>query len=222
MLRLLRQLYLWSTNRFVGKKHTVRRRAAHLLMLHLWNLPILSIDLSDPSRDDFYTTDIPQSDDFLVDAMRGTIIGQAAELTFAEVADELSRGRRFANQRLPDRSLIGFCDGNGNVLGSDAEIIAHAKRECEHVLLGNEITDDFMEVLSKRLVSHYYKTIIHLGDALMKQPLLSSQQACSRLIDGCIRHAPANSLQVYCACHTDPMKLQIDTAIRGFRRQADL
>jgi hypothetical protein len=120
--------------------------------------------------------------------------------------------------RLPDRSLIGFCDGKGNVLGSDAEIIAHAKRECQHIFLGDETTDDFMKVLSKRLVSHYYRTIIHLGDALMNQPVVSSQQACSRLIDGCIRSAPANSLEVYCACHTDPMKSQIDTAIKRQRR----
>jgi hypothetical protein len=219
MLRLLRQIFLWSTDRFVGKKHTVRRRAAHLLMLHLWNLPIVSIDLSDPSKDDFYTTDIPQSGEYLVDAMCGTIIGQAAELTFIEVVDELLRGRRFLDRRLPDRSLIGFCDGKGNVLGSDAEIIAHAKRECRHILPGDETTDDFMEVLGKRLVSHYYMTIIHLADELVKQPGVSGQQACRRLIDDCIRRVPVNSLQVYCACHTDPMKSQIDTAIRRLRRK---
>jgi hypothetical protein len=217
MLRLLRQIFLWSTDHFVGKKHTVRRRAAHLLMLHLWNLPIRSIDLGDPSRDDFYTTDIPQSDDYLVDAMRGTIIGQAAELTFAEVADELSRGRRFLNQRLPDRSLIGFCDGKGNVLRSNAEIIAHAKRECEHSFPCDETIHDHMEVLSKRLVSHYYMTIIQLADALVKHPGVSGEQACRRLVDDCIRRAPVNSLQIYCACHTDPMKSQIDTAIRRLR-----
>ena len=218
MLRLLQQLYRWFTDRFVGNKHTVRRRAAHLLMLHLWNLPILSIDLSDPSKDDFYTTDIPQSDDYLMDAMRGTIIGQAAEFTFVEVADELWRGRRFLNQRLPDRSLIGFCDGKGNVLRTNAEIVAHAKRECEHFLPPDETIDDLIEVLSKRLVSHYYMTIIRLGDTLMKQPVVSGQKACRRLIDDCIRRAPVNSLQVYCACHTDPMKSQIDTAIRRLRR----
>jgi hypothetical protein len=217
MLRLLRQLYFWSTNR-IGKKHTLRRRAAHLLMLHLWNLPILSIDLSDPSKDDFYTTDIPQSEDYLVDAMRGTIIGQAAELSFAEVADELLRGRRFLNQRLPDRSLIGFCDGKGNVLRSNDKIIAHAKRECEHLLPRDEPIDDLMEVLSKRLVSHYYMTIVQLADALAKEPVVSGQQACRRLIDDCIRCAPVNSIQVYCACHTDPMKSQIDTAIRRLCR----
>jgi hypothetical protein len=217
MLRLLRELYLWSTNR-IGRKHTARKRAAHLLMLHLWNLPILSIDISDTSKDDFYTTNIPQSDDYLVDALRGNLIGQAAELTFAEVADELSRGRRFLNRRLPDRSLIGFCDGNGNVLRSNAEIVAHAKRECEHFLPLDESIDDFMEVLSKRLVSHYYMTIIQLADALVKRPVVRGQQACRRLIDDCIRCAPVNSLQVYCACHTDPMKSQIDTAIRRLRR----
>jgi hypothetical protein len=64
-----------------------------------------------------YTTDIPQSGEYLVDAMHRTMIGQAAELTFAVVADKLSCGRRFLNQRLPDRNLIGFCDGKGNVLG---------------------------------------------------------------------------------------------------------
>jgi hypothetical protein len=187
-------------------------------MLHLWNIPILSIDISDTSKDDFYTTNIPQSDDYLVDALRGNLIGQAAELTFAEVADELLRGRRFLNRRLPDRSLIGFCDGNGNVLRSNAEIVAHAKRECEHFLPLDESIDDFMEVLSKRLVSHYYMTIIQLADALVKRPVVRGQQACRRLIDDCIRCAPVNSLQVYCACHTDPMKSQIDTAIRRLRR----
>jgi hypothetical protein len=146
--------------------------------------------------------------------MRGTIIGQAAEPSFAEVADELSRGRRFLNQRLPDRSLIGFCDGKGDVLRSNAKIIAHAKRECEHLLPLDETIDDLMEVLSKRLVSHYYMTIIQLADALAKEPVVSGQQACHRLIDDCIHCAPVNSIQVYCACHTDPMKSQIDTAIR--------
>ena len=150
-----------------------------------------------------------------MDAMRGTILGQAAELMFVEVADELLHGRHFLGRRSSDRSLMGFCDGNGNVLGSAGEIIAHAKNECESVLPGDETAEEFMEVLSKRLVSHYYITIVHLADALMKQPVVTDQQACRRLIDACISRNPVNSLTVYCPCHTDPMKSEFENAIHA-------
>src|SRR6476659_10714552 len=134
MVRLLRQFILWATGGLEATRRAIDKRAAHLLILHLWNLPIASIDLSDPLREDFYTTDVPQSGEYIIDTMRGTILAQAAEPMFIEVADELLHGRRFLNRRLPDRSLMGFCDGNGNVLGSKAEIIGHAKKECENIL----------------------------------------------------------------------------------------
>lgn len=219
MLRLLRQLFLWSTGCLEAERRAIGKRAAHLLILHLWNLPIASIDVSDPLREDFYTTDLPQSDDYIMDTMRGTILGQAAELMFIEVADELLHGRRFLDRRLPDRSLMGFCDGNGTVLGSKAEIIGHAKEECDNILPGDETADDFMEVLSKRIVSHYYITIVHLGGALMKQPVVTGELACRKLIKGCIGRAPVNSLNVYCLCHTDPMKPEIEKAIARHRKR---
>ena len=108
---------------------------------------------------------------------------------------------------------MGFCDGNGNVLGSRAEIIGHDKKECENILPGDQTATDFMEVLSKRMVSHYYMTIIQLGDALMKQRVVTGDRACRELIEGCISRAPVNSLNVYCPCHTDPMKAEIEKAI---------
>jgi hypothetical protein len=177
MLRLLRQFILWATGGLAATKRAIDKRAAHLLILHLWNLPIASIDVSDPLREDFYTTEVPQSGEYIIDTMRGTILAQAAEPMFIEVADELLHGRRFLNRRLPDRSLMGFCDGNGNVLGSRAEIIGHAKKECENILPGDQTATDFMEVLSKRMVSHYYMTIIQLGDALMKQRVRATGRA---------------------------------------------
>jgi hypothetical protein len=219
MLRLLRQFILWATGGLEATKRAINKRAAHLLILHLWNLPIASIDLSDPLREDFYTTEVPQSGEYIIDTMRGTILAQAAEPMFIEVADELLHGRRFLSRRLPDRSLMGFCDGNGNVLGSKAEIIGHAKKESENILPGDQTATDFMEVLSKRLVSHYYMTIIQLGDALMKQRVVTGDRACRELIEGCISRAPVNSLNVYCPCHTDPMKVEIEKTIARYRKR---
>jgi hypothetical protein len=219
MLLLLRQFILWATGGLAATKRAIDKRAAHLLMLHLWNLPIASIDVSDPLREDFYTTDVPQSGEYIIDTMRGTILAQAAELTFIEVADELLHGRLFLSRRLPDRSLMGFCDGNGNVLGSKAEIIGHAKKESENILPGDQTATDFMEVLSKRMVSHYYMTIIQLGDALMKQRVVTGDRACRELIEGCISRAPVNSLNVYCPCHTDPMKVEIEKTIARYRKR---
>lgn len=219
MLRLLRQFILWATGGFEATKRAINKRAAHLLILHLWNLPIASIDLSDPLREDFYTTEVPQSGEYIIDTMRGTILAQAAEPMFIEVADELLHGRRFLSRRLPDRSLMGFCDGNGNVLGSKAEIIGHAKKESENILPGDQTATDFMEVLSKRLVSHYYMTIIQLGDALMKQRVVTGDRACRELIEGCISRAPVNSLNVYCPCHSDPMKVEIEKTIARYRKR---
>ena len=219
VLRLLRQLFLWSTGCLEAKRRAIGKRAAHLLMLHLWNLPIASIDVSHPSTEDFYTTKIPEKGDCMMEAMRGTILAQAAELMFLEVADELLHGRHFLDRRSSDRSLLGFCDGGGNVLGSTAEIIARAKSECESVPPGDETADEFMEVLSKRLVSHYYMTILHLGDALMNQPAVAYPDACRRLIDACIRRVPVNSLKVYCPCHTDPMKTEYEKAIARYRKR---
>jgi hypothetical protein len=218
VLRLLRQLFLWTTGRLEAERRAICKRAAHLLILHLWNLPIASIDVGDPSSEDFYTTQIPQRGDCMMDAMRGTILGQTAELMFLEVADELIHGRHFLDRRSSDKSLLGFCDGSGNVLGSTAEIIAHAKHECESVLPGDETAEEFMEVLSKRLVSHYYATIVHLGKVLMKQRVVADQQACRRHIDACISHAPVNSLKVYCPCHTDPMKAEFEAIARYKKR----
>ena len=114
---------------------------------------------------------------------------------------------------------MGFCDGNGNVLGSKAEIIGHAKKECENILPGDHTATDFMEVLSKRMVSHYYMTIIQLGDALMKQRVVTGDRACRELIEGCISRAPVNSLNVYCPCHTDPMKVEIEKTIARYRKR---
>ncbi len=219
MVRLLRQFILWATGGLEATKRAINKRAAHLLILHLWNLPIASIDLSDPLREDFYTTEVPQSGEYIIDTMRGTILAQAAEPMFIEVADELLHGRRFLSRRLPDRSLMGFCDGNGNVLGSKAEIIGHAKKESENILPGDQTATDFMEVLSKRLVSHYYMTIIQLGDALMKQRVVTGDRACRELIEGCISRAPVNSLNVYCPCHTDPMKVEIEKTIARYRKR---
>jgi hypothetical protein len=219
MLRLLRQFILWATGGLEATKRAINKRAAHLLILHLWNLPIASIDLSDPLREDFYTTEVPQSGEYIIDTMRGTILAQAAEPMFIEVADELLHGRRFLSRRLPDRSLMGFCDGNGNVLRSKAEIIGHAKKESENILPGDQTATDFMEVLSKRLVSHYYMTIIQLGDALMKQRVVTGDRACRELIEGCISRAPVNSLNVYCPCHTDPMKVEIEKTIARYRKR---
>jgi hypothetical protein len=219
LLRLLRQPFLWSARRLEAGRRAIGKRAAHLLILHLWNLPIASIDVTDPFREDFYTTETPPSGDYILDTMRGTILGQAAGPAVIEVADELLHGRRFLDRRLQDRSLMGFCDGNGNILGSEAEIIAHAKKQCENILTSDETTDDFMEVLSKRLVSHYYMTIIRLGDALMKQPVVTGQPACRELIEDCMRRAPVNSLKVYCACHTDPMKSEFENAIAWHRHR---
>jgi hypothetical protein len=219
MLLLLRQFILWATGGLEATKRAINKRAAHLLILHLWNLPIASIDLSDPLREDFYTTEVPQSGEYIIDTMRGTILAQAAEPMFIEVADELLHGRRFLSRRLPDRSLMGFCDGNGNVLGSKAEIIGHAKKESENILPGDQTATDFMEVLSKRLVSHYYMTIIQLGDALMKQRVVTGDRACRELIEGCISRAPVNSLNVYCPCHTDPMKVEIEKTIARYRKR---
>jgi hypothetical protein len=219
MLRLLRQFILWATGGLEATKRAINKRAAHLLILHLWNLPISSIDLSDPLREDFYTTEVPQSGEYVIDTMRGMLLAQAAEPMFIEVADELLHGRRFLSRRLPDRSLMGFCDGNGNVLGSKAEIIGHAKKECENILPDDQTATDFMEVLSKRMVSHYYMTIIQLGDALMKQRVVTGDRACRELIESCISRAPVNSLNVYCLCHTDPMKVEIEKAIARYRKR---
>ena len=219
MLRLLRQFILWATGGLAATKRAIDKRAAHLLILHLWNLPIASIDVSDPLREDFYTTEVPQSGEYIIDTMRGTILAQATEPMFIEVTDELLHGRRFLNRRLPDRSLMGFCDGNGNVLGSKAEIIGHAKKECENILPDDQTATDFMEVLSKRMVSHYYMTIIQLGDALMKQRVVTGDRACRELIEGCISRAPVNSLNVYCPCHTDPMEAEIEKAIARYRKR---
>jgi hypothetical protein len=222
VLRLLRQLFPRPTGRLEAERRAIGKRATHLLILHLWNLPIASIDVGDPSSEDFYTTQIPQGGDYMMDAMRSIMLGQIADRIFVEVADELLHGRHFLNRRSSDRSLLGFCDGNGNVLGSTAEIIAHAKTECESVLPGDETAEEFMEILSKRLVAHYYMTIVHLGDVLKKQPVVADQQACRRLIDACISRAPVNSLKVYCPCHTDPMKAEFEKAIARCRRRCRL
>jgi hypothetical protein len=61
-------------------------------MLHLWNLPIASIDVSDPLREDFYTTDVPQSGEYIIDTMRGTILAQAGRRKATRLAGHQGHG----------------------------------------------------------------------------------------------------------------------------------
>jgi hypothetical protein len=215
VLRQLRHLFLWSTG-LGAKRRVIGKRAAHLLILHLWSLPIASIDVRDPSSEEFYTTELPQSCDRMIDALRGAVLAQAAELMFLEVADELLHGRHFFDRRSADRSLLGFCDGSGNILASTTAIIERARRESENISPGE--AEEFMEMLSKCLVSHYYATILRLRDILRKQPAVVGRQACRTLIDACISRVPVNSLPIYCFCHTDPLKPKFEKAIARHRK----
>jgi hypothetical protein len=222
---MLREIFLWclgrleATRRENERKIAISQRAAHLLLLHLCKLPIASIDLSDPLKEDFYTTQAPDRIDDIRQTMRYAVLARAAEHMVTEVADELLNGRRFLNRRLPDRSLLGFCDGNGNILGSEAEIIGHAKHACDKILVDKSTHNQFffLEIVGKRIVSHYHMAIVHLGAALVKQPVVIGEQACQELIEDCIRRGPVNSLKLYCPCHTDPMKPAFDKAMLEHR-----
>jgi hypothetical protein len=60
-------------------------------------------------------------------------------------------------------------------------------------------------------------TIAHLGTALMERPMVSGEEPCRALIEDSIRQKPVNSLPIYCACHTDPLKPAFEEATAEHR-----
>jgi hypothetical protein len=75
----------------------------------------------------------------------------------------------------------------------------------------------FLEIIAKRVVAHYYKAIVNLSAALIKQPVVAGEEACRLLFQDCLRMGPVNSIPVFCACHTDPLKPFFDEAFKDAR-----
>jgi hypothetical protein len=157
---MLRQFFLWCTGRFETtlreneRKIAIGQAAANLLVLHLCRLPITSIDVSDPFGEHVYTL---RDDSIDVQQVKlSKLVGLAAGRNLAHVADELLNGRRVANHRSSDRSLIGFCDGAGNILGADT-VISHAKEVCAKIVSSPDATDFhvfLVDTVGRRVVAH--------------------------------------------------------------------
>jgi hypothetical protein len=140
-------------------------------MLHLCGLAITAIDARREVGLDKCSLGAPEGN-FDELAMRcNAALTNAAEHIVIEVGDALLNGQRLGNRSVPYH-LIGFCDGNGNMLMSEVEIIATAKAQCALILAdcdrilaeGGSIDNQafFIDVQAKRVVAHFFAAISEL------------------------------------------------------------
>lgn len=239
---MIKQIFLWcigrleATTRENQRKIALGQRAAHAMMFYLHGLPISTIDATGETQD-ICLMRSPMDVDELMQFTRPLLLARAAERAMLVTADELLHGRRFLSVRMPDRSLIGFCDGNGNILATNAEIVAHMMKVTDNIMAMEDVPVELQDTyaaaadyqaflfdtLAERMIAHYYMAIVHLGVALVKQPVVTGVETCRVLLQDCLRRGRVNSLPVYCACHTDPMKSAMEKAVadrlRSLREQ---
>lgn len=192
---MLKQIFLWCIGRLEAsireseRKLAIGARAAHAMVLHLYGLPVTRIDVSDTSQDPCLLRS-PGTLEEMMHFVQCSLLATAAQRMAMAVAQDLLKGY----------VLVGFSASDGRLLNAGDDIVDRADSRVQALLQNEELADDrrafFIDIVAKRLISHYYLAIVTLSSRLLKQPIVIGEEECRKLFEECLKEGPVNSLNV--------------------------